>query len=205
MDVLSIPRTAVDRSLRVLRLPFDATVAVLHRESDRGSAASVMLDQADAAVRRFAGRVLHDELLRQDGEARGIAADERTRAHEMRAEADLRRRRADAQVEDTLETADERRAGAEQRVAEQRTRIDEEHQVESRHLAEQTEQRKAASRKAADRAERNIDAREQKARLEQLEQESDVLDTKKRSITTASEAQRLQRAASEVKSKRKSG
>ena len=205
MDVLSIPRTAVDRSLRVVRLPLDATVAVLGRESDRGSAASVMLDQADAAVRRFAGRVLHDEPLQQDAEARNIATHERKRAHEMRAEAELRRRRADAEFRENLETADEGRADAERRADQRRTRIDEERQAESRRLAEQTEQRKAVSRKAADRAERNIDAREQQARLEQLEKESDVLDTKERSVTTASEAQRLQRAASEVKSKRKSG
>jgi hypothetical protein len=205
MDVLAIPRTAVDRSLRVARLPLDATVAVFGRESDRGFAAVVMLDRADAAVRRFAGRVLHDEPLQHDADARNIAAHERTRAHEMRAETELRRRRADAEFRETLETADEERADAERRADQRRTRIDEERLAESRHVTEQAEQRKAVSRKAADRAERNLDAREQKARLEQLEKESDVLNTKKHSVTTASEAQRLQRAASEVKSKRKSG
>ena len=203
MDVLAIPRTAVDHSLRILRLPFDTTIAVFDREGDKGSAASLVFDRADAAIRGFAGRVLHDERLQQDAKARAIAVDERRQALVLRAEAALRRRQADEQFQDDLETAEERRADAEQRADQQRTRVVQEQQAARRQVAEQTEQRKAATRKTAERAERRIDERAQKARLEQLEKESAVLDSQENAITTSSEAQRLQRAASEAKSKRK--
>ena len=205
MDVLTIPRTALDRSLRVLRIPLDSTIAVLDREGDKGAAVSLGLDRADAAVRRFAGRLLRDGVLQQDAQARSVAVDERQRAAEARAEAELRRRQSDAEFQTNLETAEKQRADAEHRADRRRTRVDEERQTESRRLAEETDKRKTSTRKAAQSAERRIDERAQKARLEQLEKESQVLDAKEQSITTASEAQRLQRAASEAKRKRTSG
>jgi hypothetical protein len=57
----------------------------------------------------------------------------------------------------------------------------------------------------ADRTEQVIDERAREARLAQLEQEAEVLDAREESVTTRSEAQRLQDLASEVKSNRKSG
>jgi hypothetical protein len=204
MDVLSIPRTAVDRSLRVLRLPVDTTISVFRRQSDRDSGVSLMVDRADAAVRGLAGRVLRDDRLQQDGKARSVAVDERVRALELRTEAELREQRADQEFEGDLQTADERRAEAAQRAADERARIEAEQQAERRQVAEQTERRKAATRKAAADTEQSIEAIEERARLEQLEQEAEVLDAKEHAVTTSSEAQRLQRAASQAKNKRKS-
>jgi hypothetical protein len=204
MDVLSIPRTAVDRSLRVLRLPVDTTISVLHRQGERDSSVSLMVDRADAAVRGLAGRVLRDDRLQQDAKARGIAVDERLRALELRTEAELREQRADEEFDDELDTAEDRRAEAAQRADEERARIEAEQQAERRQIAEQTERRKAASRKAAADTEQGIEAIEQRARLEQLEQEAEVLDAKEHAVTTSSEAQRLQQAASQAKTKRKS-
>jgi hypothetical protein len=205
MDVLAIPRTAVDRSLRILRLPLDTTIGVLDREGDRAIAITLVVDRADASVRRLAGRVLHDELLQRDAQARVTAVEERQSALDLRVEARLRRRRADAESRDDLEAADARRVEAERHADHERKRVEEERQAASRQRADQVEQRKVASRKAAERTERNIAARAQKARLEQLERDSAVLVVEEQSTTTTSEAQRLQRAASEAKSKRKSG
>ena len=112
MDVLAIPRTAVDTSLRVLRLPLDTTMAVFDREGGRRSAMTLVLDHADAALRGFAGRVLHDERLREDGRARSIAVDERRRALELRTEADSRREEADQELRGDLERAEAQRADA---------------------------------------------------------------------------------------------
>ena len=73
-----------------------------------------------------------------------------------------------------------------------------------RQVIEQTEQRKAANRKATARTEEAIDERAKQARLEQLDEEADVLAAKETAITASSEAQRLQVAASATKRKRKS-
>jgi hypothetical protein len=205
MDVLAMPRRAVDRSLRILRMPIDMTVGVLDREGNKASAFTLGLDRADATVRRFAGRILHDEPLQRDAQERGLAIKEREKALQLRTDAALRRRRADAEFEDNLETAQTQRAAAEQRADKLRASVDEQRRAESERLAEQTDQRRTASRDAADRTQQAIDERAQEAHLADLEKEAEVLEAREASVTTRSEAQRLQSALSEVKNNRRSG
>jgi hypothetical protein len=205
MDVLAMPGRAVDRSLRVLRLPIDMTVGVLDRKSDKASAFSLGLDRTDATVRRFAGRILHDEPLQRDAQERGMAIAERERALQLRTEAALSRQRANAELEDNIESAHAQHTAAEQEAQELRVSIDEQRRAEREHLAEQTDQRRAATRDAADRTQQSIDEHAQEARLASLEKEADVLEAREASVTTRSEAQRLQSAASQVKKNRKSG
>ena len=205
MDVLAMPRRAVDHSLRVLRLPIDMTVGVLDREGNRASAFTLGVDRADATLRRFAGRILHDETLQRDAQERGLAIEERERALQLRTEAALRRQRANAEFEDKLETTQAQRTAAEQRADELHTSVDVQRRAESKRLAEQTDQWRTASRDAADRTQQSIDERAQQARLAQLEKEAEVLEAREESVTTRSEAQRLQSVASEVKNTRRSG
>ena len=205
MDVLALPRRAVDGSLRVLRLPIDMTVGVLDREGKKASALTLGVDRADATVRRFAGRILHDETLRRDAHVRGQAIEERERAMHLRTEAELRRERADAEFADDLESAQAQRTAAEQRAAEQRAGVDTQRRAESERLAEQTDQWQFANRDAADRTEQRIDERAKEARLAQLEKAAEVLEAREESVTTRSEAQRIQSLASEVKNNRRSG
>jgi hypothetical protein len=205
MDVLAMPRRAVDHSLRILRLPIDMTVRGLYPQGDKASAFTLGIDRADATVRRFAGRILHDEQLQRDAQERGLAIKERERALQLRTEAALRRRRANAEFEDNLETAREKRTTAEQSAEKLRASVDEQRRAESERLSERTEQRRSASRDAADRTQQAIDNRAQEARLADLEKEAEVLEAREESVTTRSEAQRLQSAASDLKHNRRSG
>ena len=145
MDVLAIPRTAVDTSLRVLRLPLDTTLAVFDRQGGRSSAMTLVLDHTDATLRGFAGRVLHDERLREDGRARSIAVDERRRALELRTEADSRREEADQELRGDLERAESRRAEARERAGQQQAQVEQAQQQTHRQVIEQTAQRKTAN------------------------------------------------------------
>jgi hypothetical protein len=201
---MALPRNAVDRSLRILRLPIDKTVGVFDRGGNTDSV-ELAIDRADAAVRRFAGCVLRDEDLQRDASARRIAADERGRALELRSAADRERRRADAELREELDTAEERREQAEARADQQRSRVERERRANSRQAAQTAEQRKAAARKAAQQTEGDVAARAKKARLSELDQKAAVLDAADDAATAAGEAQRLQRTASEVKATRKSG
>jgi hypothetical protein len=204
MDVLAMPRQAVDCSLRVLRLPIDMTVGVLDRSGAKASAFSLGLDRADATVRRFAGRILHDEPLQRDAQERDLAIEERERALKLRTEATLGRQRANAEFEDEVASAHSQRTAAEQDAQERRASIEEQQGAERDRVAERTEQRRTATRDAADRTQKNIDEHARKARLANLENEAAVLEAYEESATTRSEAKRLQNAASEVKNKRKS-
>jgi hypothetical protein len=205
MDVLAMPRRAVDHSLRILRLPIDMTVGALDRDGDKASAFTLGVDRADATVRRFVGRMLHDAALQRDAQQRGLAIEERERALQLRTEAALRRRRATADFEDNLETAQEQRSAAERSADNLRASVEEQRRAESERLAEHTDQRRNASRDAADRTQQAIDERAQEARLADLEKQAEVLEAREESVTTSSEAQRLQSAASEVKNNRRGG
>jgi hypothetical protein len=202
MNVLALPRTAVDRSLRIVRLPVDR---VFNRDNDRTAAIALTVDRADAAVRRLAGQLLHDNVLREDAKERALAANERQRALELRAEAELRARRADEDLKREIGTAEAKREAAGQRAEETARQAESRRREETRRIEEQTRERKAATREAAQRAEQRIEERAKKERLTELERESDVLEAKDETLTATSEAQRLQRAASEVKSQRKKG
>jgi hypothetical protein len=204
MNVRTIPRVAVDRWLRVLRVPVDTTVGVLNR-SGNAETATLVVDQADAAVRRFAGRVLRDEELQQDAHRRELAVDERRRALELRTEAELKRSRADEEYRSGLEVANEQRAVAEARAEQEQARVHRERDEAVARQAKETQQRKRQVRAAEARAEHQIDEAEQHARLEELEARAEVLEEKEDALVAASEAQRLQDAASGVKAKRKNG
>jgi len=202
MNVLTLPRAAVDRSIRIVRLPVDR---VFQRENERTAGIALTVDRADAAVRRIAGRLLHDDVLCEDARERVLAADERQRALELRAEAELRARRADEELQKKLDTAEGRREQAARRAEEQEKQAEARRREETRRIEQQAEQRKASVRAAAERTEQHIEERARKERLTELERESEVLQAKDDALTATSEAQRLQRAASELKSERKSG
>ena len=201
MNVLTLPRAAVDRSLRIARLPVDR---VLRRDDERTAALALTVDRADAAVRRIAGQLLHDDVLREDARERVLAADERQRALELRAEAELRERRADEDLQTELDEAEARREAAARRAEEQKQQAETRRKEEARRAKEETEKRKAATREAAERAEERIEKEARKERVKELEHEADVLHAKEETLTATSEAQRLQRAAAEVKRERKS-
>jgi hypothetical protein len=172
---------------------------------DRGEAAALAVDQVDAAVRRFAGRVLRDETLQNDAHRRELAVDERRRAIELRTEAELKRRRADEEYQSELEIADEQRAVAEARAEEKRTNIERERAAELERHAKETQRRKRQVRAAAAETEQHVDEAAQRARLEELDARAEVLEEKEDALVAASEADRLQDAASDLKAKRKNG
>ena len=72
MNVQTIPRTALDGYLKLLRVPANAVVGALGARSKNGgtAAAGLVLDRADAAVRDAVGRVLNDPQLQDDARRR---------------------------------------------------------------------------------------------------------------------------------------
>ena len=89
MNLRAIPRTAVDRYLKVARWPVDTTLALL----GRNGAATSAIDRIDATFREAAALALGDQELREDARRRREAAAERDRSARLRDEADLREER----------------------------------------------------------------------------------------------------------------
>ena len=200
MDIRTIPRTALNGYLRLLRVPVDAATGLLPRE---GEGARVLVDRADAVVRDVAGRLWRDDELREDARRRLLAADERERALRLRSEAEARTEQADAELRRREEEAGSRRRRAEEQAEEQRRRVEEQAQAEKRRASEQAARNKAAVRKAAAETEAELDKQARRTRLEQLDTEAEVLAEQEKALTAADETQRLRRATSQAKAARK--
>src|SRR3712207_4214627 len=95
MDLYTLPRAVFTRYLGAVKWPLDTGLKVAGRGE---GPAAIALDRVDGTVRVLVGGLVGDRTLEQDGRTRLNAADERTRAMNLRAEAELRRERADQEA-----------------------------------------------------------------------------------------------------------
>ena len=207
MSLQTIPRTAVDSYLKLLRLPADAVARALRPRNGRdGETTGVELavNRAEATLRDVAGSVLRDPQLRDDARHRRAAADERERALTLRGAAERRGEQADAELATRAETAEQHREAAARREREKKERADQTRAAQSRELAQVESRRKAAAEADAKKADDAIEDRSRRARLEQLNAEAQTLEEEQEALTARSESQRLRRAAGETKAARKS-
>jgi dTMP kinase len=200
MDLQTLPRTAITSYLEAIKWPVETGLRLAGRED---GPAALAVDRVDGTVRTVIGGVLRDEQLRQDGNRRLTAVEERTRAIRLRVEAELRRERADEEFAEDRERAAAVREQAEERAEEQRKRAERAKQARERRAAEAERKRKAASDAAAAKVEEAVEERAKRDRLEVLEERAEALDKQEDALTATDEAQRLAAAAGAAKEARK--
>jgi colicin import membrane protein len=200
-----IPRTAVDRYLKAVRLPLDAATKLLPgRRTGAGSAAKLAVERADATARAVAGTVLGDPALREDARRRRAAASERQRAVKLRTQADDTSDAAEARVEERHDQAQRRRAQADTTAKTRRQRASEEHQQKSQRASAAEKRRREAAREAKAREDKKVDDLAPQARLEALDAKADAEAEREKALVESDEAARLGDAAARVKAARKS-
>jgi hypothetical protein len=199
----SIGRVAIDRWLRVIRMPIDVAAHLMPDDRGPRNAAMLAVDRADATVRAAAGNLLNDDVLREDAARRRLAAEERQRALALHQRAEEKSQESDGRLVNDLERAERLRERAERDAEAARESV-------SEAAAMQTSRAKktaAAQRRATDEAlESRTDAVEKQAkrkRLEVLDEQGEALDREADALTATDEAQRLARAASSAKAARK--
>jgi hypothetical protein len=204
MRLRTISRMAVGGSLKLARLPIDgvlraagASRAVVH--------AKLALDRTEAKIRALAGKALGDEALQEDARRRGEAADERERAVQLRAKAELRSEHADERVAAQEHAAERRRAQAAETATRKRRQAQERRESTKRTAAEATRRRRNAAETLAAESEKVIEERAKLGRLEHLDAKADALGEKEAALRAADEARRLRAVASDAKAERKEG
>ena len=204
MNARRIPGTAVENSLRLVRVPLDAAIGGLPGNGTGARpAARLALDRADAAVRAFAGTILGDSVLSEDARMRRAALKERERGQALRDEAEKKSEQADALLQQRHDQVARQRAQAELRAKRRREGADREREEKTRRAAELERKRLAASNQAAGRADEAVSARAPKARLETLDARTDALRKKEQALAATDEARRLREAANRTKAQRK--
>ena len=203
MEVRHVRRAAIDRWLRVARMPFDTVAHLLPADRGPRNAAMLAIDRADATLRAAAGGLFQDDDLRDDALRRRAAADERERAIELRVAAEERKRASDAQLAQELDGAARLREAAEREAAARMQRADEARSEQQRRV----QQVAAAQEQAVEEAREDVLAAEDKIakreRLNVLDERADALDRETDALTATEEAQRLRDAAAAAKAARK--
>ena len=203
MEARTVRRVAIDRWLRVVRLPFDTFAHLLPADRGPRNAAMLAIDRADATVRAAVGGIFHDDDLRDDAFRRRAAADERERALELRGEAEEKQRISDAELAKELEGAARLREAADREAQDRRRQVDEERAEQQRKAREAAVAQERAVEQA--RAERLAvaDKNAKRERLDVLDEQAVALDREVDALTATDEAQRLRDAASAAKAARK--
>jgi hypothetical protein len=202
MMLRNLSRVAIGSSLRLIRLPIDGLLAV---GGDRGRVAAVklLLDRADARTRELAGFLLGDPDLQDDAELRREAADDRKRALNLRAEAELRSQRADQLANERKQTAARRRKQAASTAKRKRRQAQERSQSTKATATQRASQRRKAAKSSAAQTERVIEERAKHSRLEQLDSKQKSVQEKEAALAAADEARRLGKVAAAAKEVRR--
>ena len=200
MDLYTLPRAAFTSYLGVIRWPIDTTLKVAGRAE---GPAALAVDRADGSVRALVGGLVGDRALQQDGRQRLDAAQERTKAMRLRAEAELRRERADEELAENRDRAEQQRRAAAERAEQTRDRAEQQKDARRRQAADAERKRKQASDRAEAKVKESIEERAKRERLETLEQRAEALDKQDDALTARDEAERLAAAAGNAKAARK--
>jgi hypothetical protein len=205
MTVRAITRSAVDSYLKLVRLPLGTAIGLLPGNgAGPRPAVELMLDRTDATVRGIIARVLGDSKLGEDATRRRAAADAREQALKLHLEAERTAERGDDRLEERQGRAGRQRQQARQRADNKREDAERERETEIRHAAEVRNERLQNSHQATERAERAVDERAAKERLEALDAKSGALRERERELKVRDEAARLREAAGRAKAERKS-
>ena len=204
MNVRTIPRTAVDGYLRLVRVPLDGAISLLPGNGTGAKpTAEIALDRLDATLRGAIANLLSDPALRDDAERRRIAAQERKRALRLRAEAHVKAEEADSRLEERQQQATDQREQATQRAAVRRQMVTREHETKKRRAAKAESDRREASRRTAERKQEALSAQASKERLKTVDAKADALRDKEKELAVRDEARRLRDAAGRAKTQRK--
>jgi hypothetical protein len=206
MSLRTISRSAVGGYVKLLRLPLDAAVGLRTRNGRKDlSGGSIAVDRFEARIRSIAGHTLRDTDLMRDAERQRLAADERKRAGNLRAEAQRLSEHAEERLSKTENKARQQRRDAARRAVNRKQQAEKQRQTESRRIAGLESRRRRANEKTGAGKAEAIEDRSKRTRLQQLDQEANALAKKRDALTAKNESQRLRLAASKTKAARKRG
>ena len=201
MALRTATRLGLSASVRAARLPLDlGTRLVGGADSPLGLA----VDRADARVRALAGFVLRDPELQDDAARRHAATDERVRALGLRERAEDLSDDADERLAETERRAERRRATAAQDARRRQAQAEDRQRARAAGAAETAQRRRRATEQARAVKQEAVEAREDEARLDALEEKAEALEQEEEALIADDEAKRLGRAAGAAKDRRKS-
>jgi hypothetical protein len=205
MQLQRIPRTIVCTWLRTARLPLDAVEAVVHRgEHDVEWPPAIAFDSFEATVKQFAGSILHDDELTQDGRLAQARVAQLREAVELDAVAEQHKTQAEAEFEERRQ-ADEQHREEVQKQADQREAALERERAEKKRRAADEDARKRKQAAQVEAVEERIVEREDRvARATRIVAERDALQHERKAVAAEGRVTDLDGKLEDTKAARKS-
>jgi hypothetical protein len=199
--ITTIPRVAVTRYLRLLRLPVDAAGSIAHR--DEAWAPALAFDSFEAQVLGLLGSVLHDDVLVQESNRQKARVEQLRRAATLEAAAVARRARADEKLDQRRDEAKEKVEEAQERKEREKARLEKAKDTAERKARQDASAKAQKAKKASDARQKRLADREREAEANRLEAERVALAEKGEALEASGAALQLDKAASAVKQSRK--
>ena len=205
MQLQRIPRTIVSTWLRTARLPLDAVEAVVRRgEHDVEWLPAIAFDSFEATVKQFAGSILHDDELTQDGRLAQARVAQLREAVELDAVAEQHKTQAEAEFEERRQ-ADEQHREEVQKQADQREAALERERAEKKRRAADEDARKRKQAAQVEAVEERIVEREDRvARATRIVAERDALQHERKAVAAEGRVTDLDGKLEDTKAARKS-
>jgi len=200
MTMRTVPRTIFDRSLKLVRAPFDAALGAVGAAD---SSAKHMLDRIEAGARSRVGALFADDELRKQGREALLATRERERAGELRADAAQRESEARRNLETAGEEAARAKAEARREAEEKRRKADRRRRERESQAARSATTSKGKTAKTVAKVKRDNAKRDKGAQLEKLDAKEKSIEAKEAALRSEREAEQLKRVASTAKEIRK--
>lgn len=203
MSLTAIPRTAVKSALDAMRLPLSTIERLSGQSANAAWPPALMFEEFEAEAKKFAGSLLRDASLVDEGRTQAAKVSELRRSLELKVQAEEVRARADTELTQKQEAAARERQRAEQEAAEREAAIAREKRAEEQRVEAETRKAAAAAAKAdAARAER-VAAADREARLTKANAESAALAKQKQAVAAIDTVEALGDAVEAKKAQRK--
>ncbi|MDQ6696268.1 MAG: hypothetical protein M3Z46_02265 [Actinomycetota bacterium] len=201
----TIPRTAVEQWLGVVRLPLNAAAAVTHHSEDESWPPALAFDAFEVRVKSAAAAVLHDDQLAEAAELGEQRIARLRDAIALESAAEQKRAQADQQLAQRREQAEDRADHAKEKAQELKEQLEAQESAAKRRVREQTAAKERELDEVNDRSQELIDERSRVAEQKRLQAERAALAERKKAVSAKSRALKLDKATEATRQRRKAG
>ncbi len=204
MQITTIPRTAVKNALDAIRLPL-STIGRLTGQADNQTwPPALMFEEFQASAKQFAGSVLRDQTLVEEGRIQSVKVSELRRSLELDLKAEATREQADVELAQQHEAIGRERQQVDQQAREREANVAQLKRETSAGVKAEAKRAAETVAKAEKIRQDQLAAADRAARLANADAESAALAKQKKAVASISKVTTLADAVETTKAKRKS-
>jgi hypothetical protein len=203
MQITAIPRNAVKGALDAMRIPLSTIERLSGKSANEAWPPALAFEEFQAEAKKFAGSMLRDETLVEEGRLQAVKVTERRRSLELKAKAEGVREQADSEFTQKQKAAEDERQRAEKEASEREAAIARDKRAaEERVRADQKRAAESVAKVDAAREEA-IAAAEREARRVKADAEAAALAKQQQTVVSIETAGTLSDAVEKKKAQRK--